>query len=291
MFQGFERARATLSATDIAYVVGGTGAPVLLLHGYPQTHVAWAEVAPLLAERLTVVVPDLRGYGDSGAPPPDPDHFAYSKRAMGQDMAQLMTGLGFAQFAIGGHDRGGRVAFRMALDYRDRVTKLATLDIVPTLDKTEAIDSVLLASRRVPDRAGVRPLLMRPRGSVREIDAKAKRVVGGPVRGRNLQDPHVVEGTLARIEVRILPHGDQLGSTYRVRPRRVLDIDRVADRRQLAVRARPAVARPGHVVDLLVRLTRSVHPSLHDLDAVEIAAVWVFECGDEEARGLAGGSG
>ena len=143
MFQGFERARATLSATDIAYVVGGAGPPVLLLHGYPQTHVAWAEVASLLAERLTLVVPDLRGYGDSGAPPPDPNHFAYSKRAMGQDMAELMTGLGFEQFAIGGHDRGGRVAFRMALDYRDRVTKLATLDIVPILDKTEAIDGDL----------------------------------------------------------------------------------------------------------------------------------------------------
>ncbi|CAN5238584.1 hypothetical protein BH20ACT9_BH20ACT9_07510 [soil metagenome] len=98
---------------------GGSGPPVLLLHGHPQTHVTWHRVAPLLAERLTVVAADLRGYGDSSSPPTTPDHAPYSKRAMAAEQA---------------HDRGGRVAYRMALDDPRRITRLAVLDIVPTAD-------------------------------------------------------------------------------------------------------------------------------------------------------------
>jgi haloacetate dehalogenase len=110
--------------------VGGSGPPLLLLHGYPQTHVIWHRVAPLLAEHFTVVAADLRGYGDSKKPPPDTVN--YTKRAMAGDQVTVMRELGFARFAVAGHDRGGRVAHRMALDHPDTVTALAVLDIVPT---------------------------------------------------------------------------------------------------------------------------------------------------------------
>lgn len=103
-----------------------------MLHGYPQTHVMWHKVAPVLAERFTVVVADLRGYGDSSKPESAVDHGPYTKRAMAQDMAELMTTLGFDRFKVAGHDRGGRVAHRLALDHADRVEKIAVLDIAPT---------------------------------------------------------------------------------------------------------------------------------------------------------------
>ena len=102
------------------------------MHGYPQTHVIWHKIAPSLAERFTVVATDLRGYGDSGKPPSDADHAAYSKRTTSLDQVEVMAALGFATFAVAGHDRGGRVGHRMALDHPDKVTKLAVLDIVPT---------------------------------------------------------------------------------------------------------------------------------------------------------------
>ena len=111
---------------------GGSGPPLLLLHGYPQTHVMWHKVAPMLADRFTIVATDLRGYGDSGKPPGGADHAGYSKRAMAQDQVEVMSRLGFETFAVAGHDRGGRVAHRMALDHPGRVSKLAVLDIVPT---------------------------------------------------------------------------------------------------------------------------------------------------------------
>jgi haloacetate dehalogenase len=104
----------------------------LLLHGYPQTHVCWHRVAPILAERFTVVCPDLRGSGDSAKPPSDPEHLAYSKRMMAQDQVEVMQRFGFSEFAVVGHDRGARVAHRMALDYAENITKLALLDIIPT---------------------------------------------------------------------------------------------------------------------------------------------------------------
>jgi haloacetate dehalogenase len=110
----------------------GDGFPLLLLHGYPQTHVTWHRIAPRLAEEFTVVAPDLRGYGDSSKLESDPDHYTYSKRAMARDLIEAMDTLGFKEFFVAGHDRGGRVAHRMALDHPDRVKKLAVLDIAPT---------------------------------------------------------------------------------------------------------------------------------------------------------------
>jgi haloacetate dehalogenase len=111
----------------------GSGIPVLLLHGFPETHLMWRDVAPLLARRFTVVCADLRGYGASGCPSSSPDHAPYSKRAMAGDMVRLMERLGFPRFCVAGHDRGGRVAYRLALDHRARVDKLAVLDVVPTV--------------------------------------------------------------------------------------------------------------------------------------------------------------
>lgn len=111
---------------------GGEGPPLLLLHGHPQTHMMWHLVAPLLAKDFTVVMPDLRGYGDSSKPQTDPDHFPYSKRAMAEDQIAVMKELGFTRFAVAGHDRGGRCAYRLALDFPEAITKLAVLDIIPT---------------------------------------------------------------------------------------------------------------------------------------------------------------
>jgi haloacetate dehalogenase len=132
MFDGFTRQQITTQETTINLVQGGSGQPILLLHGYPQTHVCWRRVAPLLAERFTVVCTDLRGCGDSTKPQSDPEHFAYSKRVMAQDQVEVMRRLGFREFAVVGHDRGARVAHRMALDHAEKITKLALLDIVPT---------------------------------------------------------------------------------------------------------------------------------------------------------------
>ena len=131
-FPGFERFRRTTSGAEINGVVGGSGPPVLLLQGWPQTHLEWRHVAPALAQRFTVVATDLRGYGDSSKPPSGENHAGYSKRAMAQDQVEVMRQLGFEQFAVVGHDRGGRVACRMALDHPQTVTRLALLDIVPT---------------------------------------------------------------------------------------------------------------------------------------------------------------
>ena len=132
MFEGFTSQQIETQETTINLVRGGNGDPVLLLHGYPQTHVCWHRVAPKLAERFTVVCPDLRGCGDSSKPQSDSEHLAYSKRVMAQDHVEVMQGLGFREFAVVGHDRGARVAHRMALDHSERITKLALLDIIPT---------------------------------------------------------------------------------------------------------------------------------------------------------------
>ena len=132
MFEGFEKERVETPGAGIELVHRGSGPPVLLLHGYPQTHAMWHKVAPRLAEDFTVVAADLRGYGDSSKPFGDEDHSTYSKRAMAADQVAAMTSLGFDSFAVVGHDRGARVGHRMALDHPDRVTKLAVLDIVPT---------------------------------------------------------------------------------------------------------------------------------------------------------------
>lgn len=134
MLEGFEELRVDLGDVRLRVRVGGSGPPVLLLHGHPQTHVMWHRVAPVLAADLTVVLADLRGYGDSTVPPTSADHAPYAKRAMARDQVALMERLGFGSFGVAGHDRGGRVAYRMALDWPARVTRLAVLDIVPTGD-------------------------------------------------------------------------------------------------------------------------------------------------------------
>jgi haloacetate dehalogenase len=131
-FPGFKRIRIATSGAEINGVAGGSGPPVLLLHGWPQSHLLWRNVAPTLAQRFTVVATDLRGYGDSSKPPEGENHAGYSKRAMAQDQVEVMAHLGFERFAVVGHDRGGRVACRMALDHPQAVTRLALLDIVPT---------------------------------------------------------------------------------------------------------------------------------------------------------------
>jgi haloacetate dehalogenase len=132
LFPGFKRKRIRTSGAAINLVQGGMGPPLLLLHGYPQTHAIWHRTAPELAKRFTVIASDLRGYGDSEKPHGLPDHSNYSKRAMAQDQIEVMRALGFDEFLVVGHDRGGRVAHRMALDHPSAVMKLAVLDIVPT---------------------------------------------------------------------------------------------------------------------------------------------------------------
>jgi haloacetate dehalogenase len=139
-FNGFEAQEFSLGEASIFARVGGSGPPLLLLHGYPQSHLMWARVAPALTARFTVVVPDLRGYGRSSAPPSHNGE-RYSKRVMARDMVALMATLGHQRFAVAGHDRGGRVAYRLALDHPDVVTKIATLDIVPTGEMWAGMDA------------------------------------------------------------------------------------------------------------------------------------------------------
>jgi haloacetate dehalogenase len=131
-FPGFKRIRIATSGAEINGVVGGSGPPLLLLQGWPQSHIEWRHVAPELAKQFTVVATDLRGYGDSSKPPDGDNHAGYSKRTMAQDQVEVMRHLGFDRFAVAGHDRGGRVAARMALDHPQAVSRLALLDIVPT---------------------------------------------------------------------------------------------------------------------------------------------------------------
>lgn len=139
-FPGFEAMDVAVDGATIHAVTGGKGPPLLLLHGWPQSHVCWHRVAPALAEHFTLFIADLPGYGDSKGPAPDTEHFEYSKRAMGRRMLQFMTKLGHSEFAVAGHDRGGRVGYRMALDHGEAIKKLVILDIVPTLEIAEATD-------------------------------------------------------------------------------------------------------------------------------------------------------
>ncbi len=132
MFEGFRAFTRSVNGVDIHGVKGGAGPPLLLLHGYPQTHVMWHKVAPALSERFTVVAADLRGYGGSSKPDPAPDHSTYSKRAMAGDMIGLMASFGFDEFSVLAHDRGARVAHRLALDSPESVSRMVLLDIAPT---------------------------------------------------------------------------------------------------------------------------------------------------------------
>lgn len=137
MFEGFENRRIKTSNAEINVMLGGEGPPLLLIHGYPQTHVMWHRVAPVLAQHFSLILPDMPGYGASKGPVPDDAHVNYSKRAIALEMMEMMDQLGHPSFALAGHDRGGRLAYRITLDHQERVTKLATLDIVPTLETWE----------------------------------------------------------------------------------------------------------------------------------------------------------
>ena len=138
LLQGFEQGTIETSGATINYVAAGVGEPILLLHGYPETHVCWHRVAPELAKRYRVVCADLRGYGGSSKPEGLPDHSNYSKRAMGLDMVELMRTLGHHSFHLVGHDRGGRVAHRLTRDHETNVRTLTVLDVSPTLKMFES---------------------------------------------------------------------------------------------------------------------------------------------------------
>ena len=132
LIAGFRLLDIPLGEVTIRAAVAGHGPPLLLLHGHPQTHVTWRKIAPELARDFTVVAADLRGYGDSSKPEGGPDHIAYSKREMAKDQVAVMERLGFSRFALVGHDRGARVAHRLALDHPDAVSRLCVMDIAPT---------------------------------------------------------------------------------------------------------------------------------------------------------------
>ncbi|WP_420347330.1 alpha/beta fold hydrolase [Pelagibius sp.] len=141
LFPGFREERLEGAGTDIFCRIGGAGPPLVLLHGYPQCHATWHRVAPALAEHFTCVLPDLRGYGQSGIPASDADHRAYSKRRMAEDVVAVMQGLGHASFRVVGHDRGARVAYRMAFDHPQVVERLAIIEVVPTLVMWDAFSA------------------------------------------------------------------------------------------------------------------------------------------------------
>src|SRR5215218_5297241 len=141
MFEGFTVERVDVGEAELRVRHGGTGPPLVLLHGHPRTHTTWHKVAPLLAPRFTVVCPDLRGYGASSKPATTPDHAPYSKRAMGRDVVALMGRLGHDRFALAGHDRGALVAFRAAMDHPGAVDRLVAMDGLPVIEHVERCDA------------------------------------------------------------------------------------------------------------------------------------------------------
>jgi len=141
LFDGFEARHVDAGAARIFVRHLGQGPAVVLLHGYPQSHVCWHRVAPALSGRFTVIVPDLRGYGDSIGPAPDPENRHYSKRSMAQDLVAVLDAFSIGSAAVIGHDRGGRVAYRFALDHPDRITRLGVLDMIPTGEMWERLDA------------------------------------------------------------------------------------------------------------------------------------------------------
>jgi haloacetate dehalogenase len=186
----FDRQAVSADGVELNVVAGGSGSPLILLHGFPQTHLIWHRVAPGLARRFRLVIPDLRGYGDSVAVPPDPDHQVYSKRAMARDIVALADHYGFDRFALAGHDRGARVGYRLVLDNPGRVTRFCAVDIIPTLDVWEQMDVAkavsqfhwpfLAASSPLPERIiGQNPeffyraMLERWAGDIARLDERA----------------------------------------------------------------------------------------------------------------------
>ena len=207
MLDGFAEQRVPVGEAELYLRTGGKGPPLLLLHGYPQTHEAWHRVAPRLARAFTLVMPDLRGYGRSTGPAPDGEHVGYSKRAMAGDMAALMAALGYERFLLAGHDRGGRVGYRLCLDHPERVARFAALDIIPTLDMWEEMDAdkalgtyhwtFLAAPAPVPERLigadpdfYIRHLLQRWAGAPEGLDPRAADAYVA-----QFQDPAVVAAT------------------------------------------------------------------------------------------------
>jgi haloacetate dehalogenase len=146
MFENFVLERIELPEATLRVRRGGSGSPVLLLHGHPRTHATWERVAPLLARHHTVVCPDLRGFGQSSKPVDTPDHSGSSKRAKARDCVALMQRLGFNSFAVAGHDRGGYVALRLALDHASAITHLAVLDVVPIVEALDRCDAAFAAA-------------------------------------------------------------------------------------------------------------------------------------------------
>ena len=140
MFKNFKKKIQKVNQGKIFYRIGGQGAPLVLLHGYPQNHYMWNKIADDLAKKFTVILPDLRGYGQSFVIAGDKNHLNYSKREMAKDIVQLMNKIGYKKFLLAGHDRGGRVSHRLARDHRDKVVALSVLDICPTLDMYNATD-------------------------------------------------------------------------------------------------------------------------------------------------------
>lgn len=145
-FAEFESLQLDVGPVQIHVRTAGSGPALLLLHGYPESSLMWRDVAPSLAENFTVVATDLRGYGNSSTPPDDELHETYSKRSMAADQTKVMDLLGHDQFMVAGHDRGGRVAHRLALDFPTRITRLAVLDIIPTLHMFENVDREMAQS-------------------------------------------------------------------------------------------------------------------------------------------------
>jgi haloacetate dehalogenase len=143
MFKNFKQDVIEVNGVNINYKIGGKGEPLLLLHGYPQSHVLWRKIAPLFAENYTVICSDLRGYGDSDKPQSDKKHLTYSKKTMGLDQNELMKKLGFKEYFLVGHDRGGRVAHRMAIDFKENIKKISVLDIVPTSHVIKNTNAIL----------------------------------------------------------------------------------------------------------------------------------------------------
>lgn len=141
MFAGFKEHTFKTADAEIFTLTGGAGPPLVLLHGYPQNHFMWHLVAPRLSDHFSLVIPDLRGYGESKGPQPDREHINYSKRVMANDVIAVMDRLGFDRFHIAGHDRGARVAYRLALDHPQHVNRLALLDIIPTLEIWDRMDA------------------------------------------------------------------------------------------------------------------------------------------------------
>lgn len=146
MFEGFTLERISLADVELRVRHGGSGPPVLLLHGHPRTHATWHKVAPLLAERFTVVCPDLRGYGESSKPPAGADHSGYSKRAMAADCLALMQALGHQQFCVAGHDRGMYVAQRLAMDHPGAVRRVCVMDGIPVGEVLARCNATFAAS-------------------------------------------------------------------------------------------------------------------------------------------------